>query len=217
MCQIRRDAADRTGLAFDIKQRDDAFGCCVELEYSGNRFEGYTNDDASAKKILRDVFQPGDAWFRTGDLMRQDEHGYFYFVDRIGDTFRWKGENVATAEVEAVSCAFPGIAKANIYGASIPGADGRACMAALVINEALDLAAFRMHLLKHLPDYARPLFLRICKEMESTSTFKFTKNVLVREGYNPASTSDAIYFDSLNAAHSFAWTRNYTNASNPAR
>ncbi len=167
----------------------------VNSSNAGNRFEGYTNDDASAKKILRDVFQPGDAWFRTGDLMRQDEHGYFYFVDRIGDTFRWKGENVATAEVEAVSCAFPGIAKANIYGASIPGADGRACMAALVINEALDLAAFRMHLLKHLPDYARPLFLRICKEMESTSTFKFTKNVLVREGYNPASTSDAIYFD----------------------
>jgi fatty-acyl-CoA synthase len=162
---------------------------------AGNRFEGYTSDEATAKKILRDVFEPGDTWFRTGDLMRKDEQGYFYFVDRAGDTFRWKGENVATAEVEAVSSKFPGVMKANVYGVSIPRADGRAGMAALVTNEELDLAAFRAHLLKHLPGYAHPLFLRIRKEMEMTSTFKFTKIALVREGYDPAATRDVTYFN----------------------
>ena len=86
----------------------------------GSRFEGYTNQEASEKKILRDVFEPGDAWVRTGDLMRKDEKGYFYFVDRIGDTFRWKGENVATSEVSEAICAFPGVKHANVYGVAIP-------------------------------------------------------------------------------------------------
>jgi fatty-acyl-CoA synthase len=161
----------------------------------GNRFEGYSSDDASSKKILRDVFRPGDAWFRTGDLMRKDPQGYFYFVDRIGDTFRWKGENVATAEVEEVCCAFPGVAQANVYGVRIPAADGRGGMAALVTNGALDLAGFRAHLIKHLPSYAQPLFLRLLEEMDKTDTFKFTKNRLIREGYNPESTGDIIYLN----------------------
>ncbi len=95
----------------------------------GNRYEGYTNRAESEKKILRNVFEPGDAWFRTGDLMRRDEQGYFYFVDRIGDTFRWKGENVSTTEVSEAICAFPGITQANVYGVPVPGADGRAGMA----------------------------------------------------------------------------------------
>ena len=86
------------------------------------------------KKILRDVFKKGDAWFRTGDLMRRDEHGYFYFVDRIGDTFRWKGENVATSEVAEALAAVPGIKEVNVYGVDVPGADGRAGMAALVVD-----------------------------------------------------------------------------------
>jgi fatty-acyl-CoA synthase len=160
----------------------------------GTRFEGYTSDQASARKILHDVFEEGDSWFRTGDLMRRDEQGYFYFVDRVGDTFRWKGENSSTAEVEAVSSAFPGVMEANVYGVSIPYADGRACMAALVTNERWDLAAFRANLLHHLPVYAQPIFLRICHKMEMTATFKFTKNVLAHEGYDPASTVDEIYF-----------------------
>jgi len=161
----------------------------------GNRFENYSNSETSTGKILHNVFEPGDAWFRTGDLMRKDEQGYFYFVDRIGDTFRWKGENVATAEVEEVCYAFPGIVQACVYGVSVPGTDGRAGMAALVAREALDLAAFRTHLHRHLPGYARPLFLRIREEMESSGTFKLTRNALVREGYDPASTGDAIYFN----------------------
>ena len=152
----------------------------------GSRFEGYTSREASEKKILRDVFEPGDAWFRTGDLMRKDEKGYFYFVDRIGDTFRWKGENVATSEVSEAICAFPGVKQANVYGVAVPGADGRAGMATLVTDDELDLAAFRTHLIDRLPEYARPLFLRIRNEMEVTATFKYTKTDLVRQGYDPA-------------------------------
>ncbi len=161
----------------------------------GGRFEGYSSREASEQKILRNVFKPGDAWDRTGDLMRKDPRGYFYFVDRIGDTFRWKGENVSTCEVSEALCAFPGIQEANVYGVAIPGADGRAGMATLAVDGELDLAALRGHLAARLPHYARPLFLRIRNEMEVTATFKYKKADLVRQGYDPAATSDAIYFD----------------------
>jgi fatty-acyl-CoA synthase len=159
------------------------------------RFEGYTCRDASEEKILRNAFEPGDTWFRTGDLMRKDERGFLYFIDRIGDTFRWKGENVATSEVAQVICEFPGVKQANVYGVTVPGADGRAGMAALVTDGDLDLKAFRAHLIIRLPHYARPLFLRIAAEMEMTSTLKFTKTGLVQNGYNPAATKAGIYFN----------------------
>jgi fatty-acyl-CoA synthase len=161
----------------------------------GSRFEGYTSQEASEKKILRNVFEPGDAWFRTGDLMRRDEKGYFYFVDRIGDTFRWKGENVATSEVSEAICAFPGVKLATVYGVAIPGVDGRAGMAALVTEAQLDLAAFRTHLINRLPAYARPLFLRFRSEIDVTATFKPTKHALVRHGCDPDATADVIYFN----------------------
>jgi fatty-acyl-CoA synthase len=141
------------------------------------------------------VFEPGDAWFRTGDLMRKDTHGYFYFVDRVGDTFRWKGENVATSEVSAAICAFPGIRDANVYGVAIPGTDGRAGMATIVAGDALDLAAFRSHLADRLPAYAQPVFLRVRGGLDVTATFKHTKGALVREGYDPVAIQDAIYFN----------------------
>jgi fatty-acyl-CoA synthase len=163
----------------------------------GSRYEGFTSPELSDHRILRNVFEPGDTWFRTGDLMRQDERGFFYFVDRIGDTFRWKGENVATFEVAEAICAFPGVQEANVYGVEIPGAEGRAGMATLVAEDDLDLAALRAHLIGRLPEYARPLFLRIRNGMEVTATFKYTKINLLREGYNPAATSDAIYFNHL--------------------
>jgi fatty-acyl-CoA synthase len=162
---------------------------------AGSRFEGYTSRADSEKKILRSVFEPGDAWFRTGDLMRRDDKGYFYFVDRIGDTFRWKGENVATSEVAEAICAFPGIREANVYGVTVPGTDGRAGMVALVIDSELDLRAFRAHLLSRLPEYARPLFVRIRAEMDVTATFKHTKKELMRQGYDPAAAADVIYFN----------------------
>jgi fatty-acyl-CoA synthase len=161
----------------------------------GARFEGYTSKEASEQKILRNVFEPGDTWFRTGDLMRKDAKGYFYCVDRIGDTFRWKGENVSTSEVAAAICAFPGVQDATVYGVTIPGAEGRAGMAALVTRDALDLAAFRSHLIDRLPGYARPLFFRLRRELALTSTFKYTKNDLVRDGFDPAASDDVIYFN----------------------
>jgi fatty-acyl-CoA synthase len=160
----------------------------------GARFEGYTDEGASQRKILRDVFEAGDAWFRTGDLMKKDEAGYFYFVDRIGDTFRWKGENVATSEVSEAICRFPGIKDASVYGVAIPGTDGRAGMATIVAGDGLDLDRFRTHLTERLPDYARPVFLRVRDQLDVTSTFKHTKNTLVRDGYDPVAVHDPVFF-----------------------
>ena len=161
----------------------------------GSRFEGYTDREASDRKVLRDAFVNGDAWFRTGDLMRRDESGYFYFVDRVGDTFRWKGENVSTTEVADTISAYPGVSEAVVYGVAIPGTEGRAGMAALVVSQDFSLAAFWQHLAEHLPEYARPLFLRIRGEIEMTATFKPKKQDLSREGYDPAVAADVIYFN----------------------
>ena len=121
-------------------------------------------------------------------------HGFFYFVDRIGDTFRWKGENVATSEVAAAIMAFSGITEANVYGVRVPGNEGAAGMAAIVPDGWLDVAALRAHLAQRLPAYARPKFLRVAKELATTSTFKHTKNDLQRDGFDPAATSDTILF-----------------------
>jgi len=169
----------------------------IEDAAPGARFDGYTDAQASERKILRDVFKPGDAWFRTGDLMRKDAQGYFYFVDRIGDTFRWKGENVSTAEVAEAIARGPGVLDATAYGVEIPGADGRAGMAALVVDEGFDLAALRRHLEGSLPAYARPVFLRVRTELDTTATFKHQKNELVGAGYDPTTTGDVIYFNDV--------------------
>jgi fatty-acyl-CoA synthase len=158
------------------------------------RFDGYADQSATEKKILRDVFEKGDRWFRTGDLMRKDALGYYYFVDRIGDTFRWKGENVATSEVSEAITVFPGIKEANVYGVRVPGAEGRAGMAALVVEDDLDLEGFYRHVVQQLPAYSRPIFLRIRPEIETTSTFKQRKVDLVKEGFDPAASADPIYF-----------------------
>ena len=159
------------------------------------RFDGYADRADSERKILRDVFAPGDAWFRTGDLMRRDRRGYFYFVDRIGDTFRWKGENVSTAEVAETINRFPGVHDCSVYGVTVAGHDGRAGMAAIVADAGLDLAALRAHLHALLPDYARPRFVRIRPEIEMTVTFKPKKAELVAQGFDPGSTTDALYLD----------------------
>ena len=129
---------------------------------AGGRFEGYTSEAETQKKVLRNVFTTGDAWFATGDLMRKDEHGYFYFVDRLGDTFRWKGENVATSEVAEAIAMFPSIADANVYGVAVPGTEGRAGMAAIVLKGAArSRVASKPPDERLLPPYARPLFLRV--------------------------------------------------------
>ncbi|MCC6779954.1 MAG: long-chain-acyl-CoA synthetase [Hyphomicrobiales bacterium] len=165
-----------------------------DADKPGARFEGYANAAETDKKILRDVLAKGDVWFRTGDLMRKDKDGYFYFVDRIGDTFRWKGENVSTTEVEAAIARFDGILTINVYGVGVPGHDGRAGMAAIMATDRLDLAAFHAHLARELPDYARPVFLRIREETDVTPTFKQKKVDLVKDGFDPSRTGDPIYF-----------------------
>jgi len=167
----------------------------VGEERGGRRFEGYTSADASEQKLLRDVFEPGDVWFRTGDLMRRDADDYYYFVDRVGDTFRWKGENVAASEVAEAICAFAGIREATVYGVAVPGAEGRAGMAAVVLDAELDRAAFRAHLRERLPAYARPLFVRVRGHLDVTTTFKHARQDLVRDGYDPAAGSDVVLFD----------------------
>jgi fatty-acyl-CoA synthase len=161
----------------------------------GKEFEGYASVNDSERKIIRDVFVQGDVWYRTGDLMRMDAAGFFYFIDRVGDTFRWKGENVATSEVAAAITAFPGIREANVYGVRVPSTEGAAGMAAVVINVPLDFVAFREHLERWLPSYARPVFVRITDRIVATDTFKHTKVELARQGYDPTATGDAIYFD----------------------
>jgi fatty-acyl-CoA synthase len=182
----RRCAVDEVG---------EAIGQIVS-DQDASRFEGYTDGVASDKKILRDVFAPGDRWYRTGDLMRQDAQGFFYFVDRVGDTFRWKGENVSTTEVGAVIAACPGVADVAVYGVVVPGTDGRAGMAALVATKDFDLAGFRSRLATQLPAYARPVFVRLLTTLEITGTFKLRKQDLLSEGYDPGRVSDPVFIDS---------------------
>ncbi len=158
------------------------------------RFEGYENEAATNKKILRDVFKKGDAWFRTGDLMKQDAFGYYYFIDRVGDTFRWKAENVATGEVASAISSFEGVTQANVYGVQVPGYDGRAGMAAIVSEIEPDLKKLKAHIDAALPHYARPVFLRLSSESDTTSTFKFKKTNLVKAGFNPENVHEPLYF-----------------------
>jgi fatty-acyl-CoA synthase len=164
---------------------------------AGHDFEGYTKKEDTRKKVLTDVFEKGDAWFRTGDLMKRDKYGYFYFVDRIGDTFRWKGENVSTNEVAEAFGVIDGIQEANIYGVKVPGMDGRAGMAALVTAPGFDVGGLAAKLAGNLAAYARPVFVRIRPAMEITGTFKLRKVDLVKEGFDPGTIDDPLYiFDS---------------------
>lgn len=162
---------------------------------AGSRFEGYTDEDATERKVLRNVFEPEDVWFRTGDLLRRNEKGFFYFVDRVGDTFRWKGENVATTEVAAAISSFPGVEHAIVYGVKIQGTDGRIGMASICGDMGHNLSAFRRHLIGALPPYARPTFIRLQNNCDVTGTFKYSKADLMNQGFNPDLTTDAIYFD----------------------
>lgn len=157
-------------------------------------FSGYVDKQASEKKVLRDVFEKGDAWFATGDLMKTDAEGYFYFIDRIGDTFRWKGENVSTNEVAERLQAARGVDEATVYGVAVDGADGRAGMAALVVDKDFDITAFGAHVAAELPSYARPLFVRIMPAIETTGTFKVRKMDLVADGYDPGKIRGPLFF-----------------------
>ena len=159
-------------------------------------FDGYVDPRDNDPKLLRDCFAKGDLYLRTGDLLRRDRASYYYFVDRIGDTFRWKGENVATAEVAELLNGAPGVSETAVYGVQVPHTDGRAGMALVVLapNAEFDPAAYYRFADKALPAYARPLFVRIAPAMDVTGTLKHVKGRLQAEGYNPAMVRDPLYF-----------------------
>lgn len=194
--------------------RDPKTGLCVECgpkepgEFimrigtsSMSKFQGYANNpEATAKKVLKDALAKGDAWFRSGDLMSKDEDGFFYFGDRLGDTFRWRSENVSTTEVSAALGEVVG--EANVYGVLVPGHDGRAGCAAIPADYAsqLDFKQLADAARKSLPKYAVPIFLRIVPKMESTGTVKQQKVALRNEGiYHDKVKGDALYWLPPNA------------------
>jgi acyl-CoA synthetase (AMP-forming)/AMP-acid ligase II len=159
-----------------------------------NRFDGYEDSSATQKKVIRDAFKRGDAWFNTGDLLRMDKGRRLFFVDRMGDTFRWKGENVSTFQVQEQLSSWPVAQEINAYGVQIPGTEGRAGMVAVVLRGEFDGDSFRQYVDSTLPDYARPLFVRVKERMETTGTFKLKKGELAAEGFDPRKISDPIYF-----------------------
>ncbi|GAB7338360.1 hypothetical protein MBLNU457_4662t1 [Dothideomycetes sp. NU457] len=161
-------------------------------------FAGYwRNESASNSKIIRGAFVDGDAYFRTGDLMRRDRDGHTFFVDRIGDTFRWKGENVSTGEVEKVVSVDKAVEEVNVYGVELPGHDGRAGCAAVMLKEEPGkdiLERLAGVVKKGLPKYAVPIFLRVVSSMETTGTSKYTKQGLRAQGVDPEKTGEDVVF-----------------------
>jgi fatty-acyl-CoA synthase len=169
--------------------------CLGEINANDARtaYVGYADKAASERKVLHDAFRTGDAWFRTGDLLKQDAEGYYYFVDRIGDTFRWKGENVSTSEVAGALSEAKGVLETNVYGVRVAELDGRAGMAGLVVDKPFDIAAFGAFVEGRLPPYAQPLFLRLLPQIEVTGTFKYRKLDLVADGFDPSKVKDPLY------------------------
>ncbi|XP_073077215.1 long-chain fatty acid transport protein 6-like isoform X1 [Manis javanica] len=172
-------------------------GLLISQVNAKNPFFGYAgNKKHTEKKLLCDVFRKGDVYFNTGDLMVQDQENFLYFWDRIGDTFRWKGENVATTEVADIIGMLDFIQEANIYGVAVPDHEGKAGMASIILkpNKSLDLENIYEQVVTYLPPYACPRFLRIQENMETTGTFKVQKFQLVEEGFSPLEISDPLYF-----------------------
>ena len=214
-CTVGMTSSKAALVRYDVDADEivrDADGRCVEVE-SGEpglllghinphaAFEGYTDREATEKKILRDVLEEGDAWFNTGDLVREVDVGFtlgyphYQFVDRVGDTFRWRAENVSTNEVGEIVNGYEGIEICNVYGVEVPGADGRAGMAAICLSgdAELDIEGFAQYVERELPVYARPVFLRIQKDFDLTGTFKLVKGDLKRESYNIEEITDPVY------------------------
>jgi len=178
-------------------------GLCLGLINEDAPFDGYTNEEATNEKILRDVKVPGDRYFNSGDLIKQVDVGFalgiphYQFVDRVGDTFRWKGENVSTNEVGEHLSGFPGIDFANVYGVEIPGTNGRAGMAAISVppeqlESGLDMSGLSTHA-AGLPPYARPVFLRLLTSVDTTGTMKLKKTTLRTEAFHLDRCSDPLY------------------------
>ncbi|KAK2087668.1 hypothetical protein P7K49_033575 [Saguinus oedipus] len=189
------------------------------------RFDGYVSESATSKKIAHSVFSKGDSVYLSGDVLVMDELGYMYFRDRSGDTFRWRGENVSTTEVEGVLSRLLGQTDVAVYGVAVPGklgerleirdqgllpdsvlspagVEGKAGMAAIADPQSLlDPNAMYQELQKVLAPYARPMFLRLLPQVDTTGTFKIQKTRLQREGFDPRQTSDRLFFLDLKQGH----------------
>ena len=158
------------------------------------RFDGYLDEKATSKKILENVFFRGDRWFNTGDLMRLDDGNWVAFADRAGDNYRWKGENISAGEVEAALHGCAGLVESIVYGIEVPGAEGRAGMAALVVNDEFSIEALAKWVRERVPSYQQPRFVRILgSATKTTGTFKYQKAAYRNEGYDPVAVDDALY------------------------
>lgn len=198
-------------IKFDVDRGEpvrDAAGLCIKVAKgepgllvskitAQTPFFGYVGDlKLTESKRLHNVLEKGDMYFNTGDMLVTDEEGFVYFHDRVGDTFRWKGENVATTEVADILTLVECIQEANVYGVAVPGQEGRAGMAAIILKggHKFDSGAVFKHVEIMLPAYARPLFIRVQERLDVTGTFKHQKGKLTEEGFNPSKISDALYF-----------------------
>jgi acyl-CoA synthetase (AMP-forming)/AMP-acid ligase II len=191
--QTEQALRDRRGFMQRVPRGES--GLLITEVTESSPFDGYTDASANEAKLLRDVFKRGDTWINSGDLVREQGFRHIAFVDRVGDTFRWKGENVATTEVEGALAMLDGVEQGSVYGVSVPHADGRAGMAALVMNAG---AKFNPRtacsaLTQALPAYAVPIFIRLISAHETTATFKIRKVDLKQQGFNPATISDPLF------------------------
>jgi fatty-acyl-CoA synthase len=180
----------------EVGEIGEAMGFIVDHpEIGGGRFEGYTSSAATESKIRRNVLREGDAYWSSGDLLRQDAEGYCYFVDRIGDTYRWKSENVSTLEVADALADLPGLELINVYGVQVPGNEGRAGMAAVLMqaDQAFDPKALYALTEARLPRYAAPVFVRVTTSADLTSSYKLRKVDLQRQGYCPRHCGDPLF------------------------
>ena len=186
----------------------DSNGYCIEVSTNekgemvavidqnkfGRQFDGYKNKEATAKKQLHNVFKKGDLYYRTGDIVKMDEEGFIYFCDRTGDTFRWKGENVSTTEVENVIANIVHQRDVVVFGVVIPGAEGRIGMACIVgTPDSINISQLAKQLYPLLPAYAIPGFIRLVESTKITGTFRFRKNDYRKEGYNIKIVFDKLF------------------------
>ena len=198
---VDEDEIVRDNNGFALPTEDGEPGLLVGRITENTVFEGYTDPAATESKVLRDLLEPGDAWFNSGDLLKVVDVGYslgyphYQFVDRVGDTFRWKSENVSTNEVGEIINGHPAVKICNVYGVEVPGADGRAGMAAITLEagQQFDAAEFAAFVQAELPPFARPVFVRVQSELEVTGTFKLMKTELRKTGYDLNATDDPIY------------------------
>jgi len=183
---VEAECVIRNGSGFAVECAEDEMGEAV-VQLDTETYSGYSSKESTDKVVYRDLFEKGDCWYHSGDLLKVNSEGYFFFVDRIGDTFRWKGENVATTEVAEALCEVPAVLEANVYGVQMASTEGKAGMGAILLSDGQQFEAAAVYRqCASLPAYARPVFLRL-RDGESlkTSTFKFVKHAYQKQGFDP--------------------------------